>query len=182
MLNQRKRRLTLILRGVPLAYFAVFAGACGVLAGLGGFTFFYGHGLSYFSRDPRACVNCHIMSPQYDSWQKSSHHTAATCVDCHLPHDFLGKYYAKARNGWNHSKAFTLQNFPEPIRISDWNLKVLENNCADCHQELFHGPLPRSTVPGEEFRCVHCHLSVGHGPLAGLGGPERPNETKEIKK
>jgi cytochrome c nitrite reductase small subunit len=57
----------------------------GVLLGLGAYTFRYAEGLSYFSTDPRACVNCHIMRDAYDSWQKASHHAAATCVECHLP-------------------------------------------------------------------------------------------------
>jgi hypothetical protein len=29
------------------------------------------------------CVNRHIMQPQYDSWQKASHHSITTCIDCH---------------------------------------------------------------------------------------------------
>ena len=82
------------------------------LIGVGAFTFHYGEGLSYFSTNPEACANCHIMRPQLDSYRKSSHHAAATCVDCHLPRSFLSKYLAKAENGWNHSTAFTLQNFP----------------------------------------------------------------------
>src|SRR5688572_23556212 len=43
---------------------AVFAG---VVAGMGFFTFGYAEGLSYFSSDPKACANCHIMNDQYDS-------------------------------------------------------------------------------------------------------------------
>ena len=89
----------------------------GLLAGVGGYTLLYAEGLSYMSADPKVCVNCHIMQPQYDSWQKASHHTVATCVDCHLPHSFIGKYLAKAENGYHHSKAFTLQDFHEPILI-----------------------------------------------------------------
>ena len=58
----------------------------GVLAGVRGFSARYAEGLSYFSQDP----------------------AAAGCVVCHLPHDFIGK----AENGYNHSKAFTLQGFP----------------------------------------------------------------------
>ena len=96
----------------------VLAVLLGMLAGIGGFTFLYAEGLSYMSDDPRVCVNCHIMQPQYDSWQKASHHTVALCVDCHLPHDFIGKYLTKAENGYNHSKAFTLQDFHEPIMIT----------------------------------------------------------------
>lgn len=60
--------------------------ALGVVLGLAGFTFRYAEGLSYFSTDPRACANCHIMRSQYDGWRKTSHHNSATCVDCHLPH------------------------------------------------------------------------------------------------
>jgi len=143
----------------------------GVFTGVGGFTFGYAKGLSYFSTDPRACANCHIMQPQYDSWQKSSHHTAALCVDCHLPHDFIGKYIAKAENGYHHSKGFTLQDFHEPIMIKEKNAQILQQNCVDCHADVVHELI---TVPqGQEMRCVHCHADVGHGEAAGLGGPDR---------
>src|SRR5690348_5208416 len=46
----------------------------GVLLGLGTFTFRAAKGTAYLSNNPTACVNCHIMRDQYDSWQKSSHH------------------------------------------------------------------------------------------------------------
>ena len=136
---------------------------CGVALGVGLFAFDYGEGLSYFSTDPRACVNCHVMQPQYDSWQKASHHTAAKCVDCHLPHDFVGKYIAKADNGYRHSKAFTFMDFHEPIQITPRNARILQDNCLRCHGELVESIL--STGPhGEGVACVHCHRDVGHGP------------------
>jgi cytochrome c nitrite reductase small subunit len=53
----------------------------GLLAGVGIYTFRYAEGLSYFSTDPAACMNCHIMRPQYNAWLSSSHHTVATCID-----------------------------------------------------------------------------------------------------
>ena len=140
----------------------------GVLVGLAVFAFDYGEGLSYFSRDPAACANCHIMQPQLDSYLKASHHTVATCVDCHLPHGFLAKYAAKARNGWNHSYAFTTGRFPEPIVMTEKNRHVLEENCLACHGELVH-----DLVTTGELRCVRCHRTVGHGEQVGLGGPER---------
>lgn len=141
----------------------------GILVGIGSFTFLYGEGLSYFSTDPRACVNCHIMRPQYDSWQKSSHHTAATCVDCHLPHDFVGKYLAKADNGYRHSWAFTFQDFHEPIQINKRNARILQNNCVMCHADFVHGLVDGSREGPDAVSCVHCHADVGHGPKAGLG-------------
>ena len=153
----------------PIVLLAVLAG---VLLGVGGYTFLYAKGLSYMSDDPEVCINCHIMQPQYDSWQKSSHHGVAVCVDCHLPHDFLGKYIAKAENGWHHSKAFTLQNFHEPIMIKAPNARILQDNCLACHQDLAHELVVGVNGPAEEVRCVHCHVMVGHGETTGLGGPE----------
>ena len=41
----------------------------GVLCGLGGYTFWYAEGASYFSSDPRACINCHVMREHFDGWQ-----------------------------------------------------------------------------------------------------------------
>lgn len=139
----------------------VLAVLLGVLAGLGGFTFLYAEGLSYMSDDPKVCVNCHIMQPQYDAWQKASHHNVATCVDCHLPHGFFRKYLAKGENGFHHSAAFTLQNFHEPIVMTPKNAAILQETCVTCHAALMHGK--------EEARCVHCHRNVGHGPMTGMG-------------
>src|SRR4030095_4029448 len=97
----------------------VLAVVVGLLAGIGGFTFLYAEGFSYMSDDPKVCANCHIMQPQYDSWQKASHHTVATCVDCHLPHGFIRKYLSKAENGFHHSRAFTFQDFHQTIMIKE---------------------------------------------------------------
>ncbi len=161
---------------------AVLVGVC---AGVGFTTFRYAEGLSYLSTDPQACANCHIMQTQYDSWQKAGHHTAATCVECHLPHDFAGKYIAKAVNGWNHSKAFTLQDFPEPILITPHNAQILQDNCVRCHAGLVGdlvGPFTGSSsghATGDTARCVHCHARVGHGVRAGLGGPWREQPSSE---
>jgi cytochrome c nitrite reductase small subunit len=146
--------------------------ALGFGIGIGGYTFLYAKGLSYMSTDPEVCANCHIMQPQYDSWQKSSHHAVAGCIDCHLPHDFIGKYLAKAENGWNHSKAFTLQNFHEPIIMTGKNQRILQNACLDCHQDAVHEMVLGVNGQPDDVRCVHCHVTVGHGETTGLGGPE----------
>jgi cytochrome c nitrite reductase small subunit len=148
------------------------AGTVGALAGLGAYTFDYAEGTSYLSKDPRACANCHIMQSQYDSWQKASHHTVATCVDCHLPHDFIGKYIAKMENGYRHSKAFTLQNFHEPIQMTAKNRRILQANCVDCHQDMVHELFVATAAGPDAVSCVQCHQTAGHGPPTGLGGPE----------
>jgi cytochrome c nitrite reductase small subunit len=151
----------------------------GLLLGIGGFTFRYAEGLSYFSPDPQACVNCHIMQPQFDAWQKSSHHTVATCVECHLPHGLVGKYIAKAENGYYHSKGFTFQDYHEPIMIKEKNRRILEENCVSCHEAVVHEVIRADDRDPGWFRCLHCHAGVGHGEAAGLGGPARAHEVEE---
>jgi cytochrome c nitrite reductase small subunit len=104
------------------------------------------------------------MWPQYDSWQKSSHHAVAGCADCHLPPHGIRKYIEKGRNGFNHSWAFTFQDFHEPIQITRRNANTLHDNCVHCHETT----VSQMGIPHEQglesVSCVHCHAGVGHGP------------------
>jgi cytochrome c nitrite reductase small subunit len=134
---------------------AALCALAGVALGLSAYTFVYARGFSYFSNDPRACANCHVMGDRFDSWQRSSHHAAAGCNDCHTPHSLVPKYLAKAENGWNHSLRFTLQDYPDPIRIRRVNAGKLRQNCIRCHSEM------ASRMPDED--CARCHSRVGHG-------------------
>lgn len=163
---------------LPARSFLVVAALLGALAGLGAFTAHKARAFSYLSNDPEVCTNCHIMQPQYEGWQRSSHHAVAKCVDCHLPHDFVGKYVAKAINGYHHSVAFTLQDFAEPIVIKERNARLLQANCERCHADLVHDQLATRDAarPGDRLLCTHCHATVGHGETAGLGGPPRDDE------
>jgi cytochrome c nitrite reductase small subunit len=144
----------------PLA----FCAALGLTIGLGSYTFWYAEGGSYLSNDPKTCVNCHIMRDQYDGWQHASHHAVATCNDCHVPHETIAKYLAKAEHGFFHSKAFTLQDFDEPIRIHAKSSRSLQENCVHCHQELVSEIRGHMKDGDESNNCVRCHAAVGHGP------------------
>lgn len=142
----------------------VAAAAVGIFLGSSAWTFRYAEGASYLSNDPRACVNCHIMRDQYDSWQKSPHHAVATCSDCHVPHDLVGKYATKAAQGYRHSKAFTLQDFHEPIQITPGDARVAADNCVRCHEALVSEITAAGHGPGDGADCLHCHAGIGHGP------------------
>ena len=147
------------------AFGLFLAAGTGVVLGMGVFTFNYAEGTSYLSNDPAACVNCHIMRDQYDGWRKSTHHAVATCNDCHVPHGLIPKFVTKAQNGWNHSSRFTLQNFPEPIRITPANAQRLEHNCIGCHREMVGELFPEAPHgSSQDLHCVKCHAGVGHGP------------------
>lgn len=144
-------------------HWLVLAIVLAIPLGIGGYTFRYAEGTSYLSNDPKVCVNCHIMRDEYDSWRKGPHHAFATCVDCHLPHDLIGKYMAKSANGYHHSKAFTLQDFHEPIQIKPVNSQILQDACLRCHGDFMHDIIRGSTYADNAIRCVHCHRDVGHG-------------------
>jgi cytochrome c nitrite reductase small subunit len=146
----------------PVVWLA--ATALGTALGIGLFTLGYAKGLSYLSDDPRACANCHVMSEQFAGWQKGPHHAVATCNDCHVPHDFVGHWLSKGLNGFHHSKAFTLQDFHEPILIKARNAAALQASCLHCHGELVHEVVAARRAGDDAPRCVRCHRSVGHGP------------------
>lgn len=148
----------------PLRFWPVLAVLAGAALGLGIVTLGYADGLAYLSDDPRACANCHIMSEQFDGWQKGPHHAVATCNDCHVPHDFVGKWLSKGLNGFHHSRAFTLQNFHEPIQITERNADALQASCVHCHADLVGHLLTARREADDAVRCVHCHRGVGHGP------------------
>lgn len=137
------------------------AASVGVLGGLGAFTFGYGDGAAYLTNNPASCANCHVMQGHYDAWLKSSHHDVATCNDCHLPHDFVGKWTTKADNGFFHSLAFTTNDFDEPIRVKPRNRRVTQQACLHCHADAVNHMLPVE-AGGEMLSCVQCHAQVGH--------------------
>ncbi len=134
----------------------------GIALGLGGYTFAYARGWSYLTDDPKACANCHVMNEQYDGWIKGSHRAVATCNDCHVPHDFLGRWYVKARNGFWHSYYFTTGTFKEPIRATPLSRRIAEANCRRCHEAVVQAMGTPSHAGSDEISCIRCHSSVGH--------------------
>jgi cytochrome c nitrite reductase small subunit len=149
------------LRALPLpvwlAIFLVFGG----VAGLGGYTFLYAKGTSYFSDDASACANCHVMREVYDAWNRGSHKAVAGCNDCHTPHSsIVAKYAVKAINGWNHSLAFTTGNFHEPLQITSMNRDVAQQNCLGCHADVT--AYINHAASNEPTDCLRCHAKVGH--------------------
>lgn len=141
----------------------VFALLVGSLVGVGAYTFIYAKGYSYLTNNPTACVNCHVMRAEYDGWVKSSHRNAATCNDCHTPHNLIGKYAVKASNGFFHSFYFTTGLYPDNIEITKIDHKVTEAQCRRCHENIT-AAIDGNVVHGkaEGLQCTRCHTSVGH--------------------
>lgn len=145
----------------PFWLLLLFTGMAGGVFGLGSFTFLFARGYSYLSDDPRACANCHVMQEVFDGWNHGSHKAVATCNDCHTPHDPLGHYAIKALDGWKHSEAFTTGDYPETIRITDFDRGIAQENCLRCHGEMT--ALISHRQAQEPTDCLRCHADVGHG-------------------
>lgn len=145
-----------------------------ILAGLVLYLFYISRAYSYLSDDPQACVNCHIMAPQYATWVHSSHRERAHCNDCHVPHDnFLVKYYFKAKDGLRHATVFTLRNEPQVIFIREEGREVVQDNCIRCHSDLITNERimaynTRFHHERTERECWECHRETPHGRVNSL--------------
>lgn len=146
----------------------------GIFVGLGLFTIYLSKAPTYLSDDPKTCMNCHIMAPQYASWSHSSHRQYTNCMDCHVPHNNLvNKYYFKAKDGLRHSSMFALRLEPQVIFIKDKGKEVVHNNCIRCHQHLLTDERMKQQSEmymslREGRSCVECHQHTPHGRVNSL--------------
>ena len=134
----------------------------GLTGGVGVFTFVYAKGTSYLSDRPEACDNCHVMNLVYEGWIKGGHQHVAVCNDCHVPHDFIGKWLTKADNGLHHSWAFTFKEIPPSLRAKEKSQRVVQDNCIRCHSEMAENAAAGSSGAGPALACKACHRQAGH--------------------
>jgi cytochrome c nitrite reductase small subunit len=146
----------------------------GAIFGLGLYAVYSSRAFSYLSDAPETCVNCHIMAPQYATWQHSSHREVATCNDCHVPHDNIFRtYFFKAMDGARHATMFTLRLEPQNIFIKEAGIGVVQENCVRCHSNLITDSrlLVQTSVFHDKFEdrlCWECHREVPHGRVKSL--------------
>ncbi len=139
---------------------------------------------SYMSNASETCINCHVMTDAYASWQRGSHGRVTTCNDCHVPHDnLLSKSAFKAMDGARHSAVFTLRREPQVIKLSAGAVPVVQQNCLRCHQSQFEMiRLSDST----QQTCWSCHNNI-HGSVQSLSAspkvllPEIPKAGLDFK-
>lgn len=146
----------------------------GIFVGLFFLVIYLSNAPSYFSDKPEACINCHVMIPQFTTWRNSSHARFATCNDCHLPQDnIFKKLYFKANDGLRHATIFTFRLEPQVIQIKDAGKNVVQENCIRCHQNLIDRTnlIPTSYskfTHGKDMLCWDCHRETPHGRVNSL--------------
>lgn len=145
-----------------------------IFIGLFAFIFYISNASSYLSDDPKTCVNCHIMAPEYATWMHSSHRQWTNCNDCHVPHNnVFNKYFFKAKDGMRHATMFTLRLEPQVIHIKEAGKAVVQQNCIRCHTNLLTDSKVNSihaqfSSNREERLCWECHREVPHGRVKSL--------------
>ena len=160
----------------------------GVFVGIAALLFHVSNASSYLSKDPKACINCHVMIPQFAAWERSSHARVASCVDCHVPHDNIFRtYFFKLKDGTRHATIFTMRTEPQVIRIHSEGAAVVQENCLHCHQSLLsdtsiHQATYEDYEAGDAKLCWECHREVPHGRVRSLSATPythtpRMNET-----
>jgi len=146
----------------------------GAICGLGFYAMVESKAISYLSDDPKTCANCHVMTPQYATWQKSSHREWASCNDCHVPQDnVFKKYFFKAKDGLYHASVFLTRGEPEVIRMHEAGDKVVQSNCIRCHQDQVTDARLSASVDNHlenrtDRKCWTCHKEVPHGSIHSL--------------
>ena len=148
--------------------------ATGIFLGMGIFIIYISRAHSYLSDKPETCINCHIMAPQYATWNHSSHREWTNCNDCHVPHDYIiNKYYFKAKDGLCHATIFTLRKEPQVIFIKEEGKDVVQQNCIRCHSVVLKDY--RTLNKTDEYynfrierKCWDCHREVPHGRVNSL--------------
>lgn len=155
----------LTLAFLPPRWRLLCAAALGLAGGLGAASVVLSRAPSYLSDAPETCVNCHVMNPQYLTWQHDVHARVATCNDCHVPHDnVLHQYAFKAMDGLKHSAVFTARAEPQVMRISAMAIPVVQANCVRCHVAAVEQVVHRQA----DRLCWDCHRDVPHGAVRSL--------------
>lgn len=164
-----------LLSRIPSKMILPFFAAGGLLAGVGAYAAYMSRAHSYLSDDPAACINCHIMTPYYQSWNHSSHARWTNCNDCHVPHDnVVSKYAFKAMDGLYHSAVFTMRAEPQVIRPREASNNVIMENCIRCHTQLNTEFVKTGMISyteakqGQGKACWDCHTQVPHTKVSSL--------------
>ncbi len=163
MLKRLKSILT--LSGLPRSWQVTIYALAGVALGMVIIVARISNASSYLSNSPLACINCHVMTDAYASWQYGSHGKTAVCVDCHIPHDNpIAGLAFKTSDGLKHSYVFTMRTEPQALKLSKGAVPVVQSNCLRCHDEQ----LAMIRVgPSSQGVCWDCHSNI-HGSVISI--------------
>jgi cytochrome c nitrite reductase small subunit len=158
-------RMVVLLHGLPRKWQAAIYLLAGLAVGLALFIVRISNAASYLSDTSQTCMNCHVMTDAYASWQRGSHGKVAICNDCHVPHiNPVAKYAFKASDGLKHSYVFTFRLEPQVLCLSRGAKPVVQDNCVRCHTQVL--AMVRLSDSSQR-KCWDCHNNI-HGSVHSI--------------
>ncbi len=115
---------------------------------------------------PSFCGKCHVMAPEYVTWEASSHVRVA-CTDCHIQPG-LGNLIIHKISALKELLMYATNTYEVPIKMSS---KLPDEVCTQCHSTFREytpsGDLiiPHERHAAKQVRCVECHSGVAHGNI-----------------
>jgi cytochrome c nitrite reductase small subunit len=175
------------LKQIPNSMILPLFIVAGIIAGLSVYIIYMSRAYSYMSDNPSACINCHIMTPYYQSWSRSSHTPWTNCNDCHLPqNNIFSKYTFKLKDGVYHSALFTFRAESQVIRPTVSSYNAIMENCIRCHTQLNTDFVKTGMITyskekkGGGKACWDCHTQVPHMRISSLSSS--PNAIVPLSK
>lgn len=127
------------------------------------------------------------MTPEYITWNHSSHREVASCNDCHVPHENVVKKYAfKAMDGLYHASIYTMRAEPQVIAMKEGSREVVQNNCIRCHFDQVTDAKYVSWIDSHKDdrlnrTCWECHRQLPHGRVTSLSAVGYYTEPINVK-
>jgi len=127
-------------------------------------------GMTYATSAPQFCSACHIMKPEYTTWQASSH-SQVSCTACHVAPGLTNALKHKVVAA-KELYLYLTKSYELPIRMTE---KLPDSRCLKCHSlkrkvsastDLY---IPHKRHYQKGIGCVKCHEGVAHGKVASSG-------------
>ena len=137
---------------------------CGVILAL----FLGSAGVIRQIMSPAFCAKCHVMAPEYSTWEASSHMNIA-CTKCHIKPGIVNLVIHKP-SAMKELYLYYTGTYDRPIKMDH---KLDDAICIQCHSpnrdftpagDLI---IPHDKHAAKKVQCIDCHSGVAHGNILG---------------
>lgn len=138
-----------------------------------------------FTMRPAFCSTCHNMTPEYVTWQSTSHANIA-CTDCHIPPG-VGNLIIHKVEAMKELYLYFTNSYETPLKMTS---KIENSQCEQCHSietrnfttsgDLIIPHLQHLNSKLIKVYCVDCHAGVVHGKVAERGATATENKATAL--
>ncbi|WP_407310746.1 cytochrome c3 family protein [Desulfosporosinus sp. SB140] len=127
---------------------------------------------------PQFCSSCHEMSPEYTTWETSSHSKIA-CVTCHIEPGAVSLVTHKM-SSLQQLYLHLTGNVPNTIVMNE---AIKNEVCEQCHSTMRQVTpsgdikIPHDKHLAQGISCVACHAGVVHGYVAERGLTQKKDQS-----